>query len=165
MSEHDQREDYDDEPWKRRTDVAATVRTPAAIMSALGLVQLALSIVGWVASVALFVWNLIDPNYFDDDEAWLGILFGIVVSAICIVLNWLIVRAAARFRNFRNYRLVVAATVLFIFSVPLYYCVGVTLPVGVWALIVLFNPDVRARFKAVAKSKLNGSDNEASGGA
>lgn len=155
MSEYDERDDYDDEPWRRRRDAAEMVRSPAAFMSAIGMIQLAFSILGLSASLVGFVWNLIEPDDFQDEWAWLEILIAIFVSAICVVLNWFIVRAVARFRAFKSYRIVVVGTILFLFSVPFYYCGLLSFPVGIWALVVLSNAEVRARFEAVARGEMS----------
>ena len=82
MSEHDLRDDYDDEPWKRPRDVAVLVRSPAAYMSALAMIQLGFSIISCGACAV--VWSLIDPDHFDDEWTWLESLITCIVSGILI---------------------------------------------------------------------------------
>jgi hypothetical protein len=122
-------------------------------MAVLGLIQLAFSLLGLVAVVVLLVWSLFEPGEPDDEVPGYGVLIAFLVTVGCVGWNWLIVLGALRFRKFRSYGLVLTASILFLFSIPFYYCALVTLPVAVWALIALFQRTVRARFAAVAKGE------------
>jgi peptidoglycan/LPS O-acetylase OafA/YrhL len=151
VSEHDPRDDYDDEPWRSRPKMEAMVQWPASIISAIGMIQLALSVVSVAWMTGVLVWHWFDPAYFNNEVIWYEVLAGIAAALLCVALNWVILRGARALGSFPSYPLAVAGVILFFFSLPFFYCGVVTLPVGVWAVVVLLNPDVRARFRAVAR--------------
>jgi len=153
MTEHDPREDYDDQPWRGRATPEELLRTPASIIAAFGAIQLGFSILGWIASAVIIVWGIFDPAAVDaDDMTWYEAVAVLAIVGLLVGWNWLIVRGASRMRHCRQYRLAVLATVLSFFSFPFYYCILISAPVSVWALVVLLRRDVRARFEAVARA-------------
>jgi len=157
VSDHDEREDYDDEPWRKRATPEELLRTPASIIAAFGAIQLGFSVVGCVAVVALMIWSLFHDPGADTEPEDGGLYEFLAVVSICILSvlwNWVIVRGAGRMRKCRDYRLCVAAAVLSIFSVPFYYCLPISAGVAVWALVILSRRDVRARFGAVARGTI-----------
>jgi hypothetical protein len=160
VSEHDLRDDYDDEPWRKRPKAETLVQWPASIISTIGLIQLAFSILSVVWMAGVVVWNWIDPAFFNNELVWYEVLAGIGAAALCVALNWFILRGARALRSFRSYRSAVTGVVLFFFSLPFFYCGLVTLPVGVWAFVVLLQPDVRARFEAVARGTIQTTQSE-----
>lgn len=163
MSEHDEREDYDDEPWRGRPTPEQQVRTPATIIEVFGAVQLGFSILGFVVAVVVIVWGVIDPPAVDaEDMTWYEALAVLAACLFAIAWNWVVVRGAGRMRACRNYRLAVTATVLSFVPLPIYYCGPICAPVAVWALVVLARRDVRARFEAVARGKMMSGPTEAS---
>lgn len=154
MTDHDEREDYDDEPW-RRAKPEQQVRTPATIIEVFGAIQLGLSVLWFLVAVVMIVWGAIDPAAVDaDDWTWYEAAGLLALAGLAAVWNWVVVLGGGRMRACRNYRLAVAAAVLSFLPWPLYYCLPVSAPVAVWALVVLARPDVRARFKAVARGTI-----------
>jgi len=155
VSEHDVRQDYDDEPWNRRANPAALVHWPALLMGTFGVIQLVFSIAGCIWLPCALVWNWVDPEFFNNDgPQWQEVLLGTIAFAVCALLNWVIVLGARRLDKFENYRLVVWAIVLSFFSLPFIYCGVMTIPVSVWSFVVILHPDVRARFDAVARGNI-----------
>ncbi|MCX6903976.1 MAG: serine/threonine-protein kinase, partial [Verrucomicrobia bacterium] len=73
---------------------------------------------------------------------------GLMAIGLIIVINYVIILGASRMRQLQDYRMaVLAAIVCLIFSLP-----GLPLAVfPIWALMVLYRPDVRAAFKDVAR--------------
>jgi hypothetical protein len=164
VSEHDEREDYDDDPWRKRATPEELLRTPASIIAAFGAIQLGFSVVGCLALVALIIWSLFNDIGADTDPEDGGLyefLAVISISILSVLWNWVIVRGAGRMRKCRNYRLSVAAAVLSIFSVPFYYCLPISAGVAVWTLVILSRRDVRARFAAVARGTISSAPPEA----
>jgi hypothetical protein len=148
---HDPRDDYDDQPWKRRATPEQLLRTPATIIEVFGAIQLGLSLLGFVIGLGVIVWGVIDPAAVDaEDMTWYEALAVLAVGLVAITWNWVIVRGASRMRACRNYRLAMTSAVLSFLPLPLYYCLPISAPVAVWALVVLLRHDVRARFDAVA---------------
>jgi hypothetical protein len=152
MRRHDLREDYDDEPWRRR-DPRAMVHWPALLMATFSMIQFGFSIVAgaWILGALVYSW--VNPEFFEDEVVWYEMVLGSLVCAILAAMNWVILKGAFRFPRFRSYRLVLASAILFTLSLPFFYCAWVTLPVGIWAVVVLGHPDVRARFLAEEQSR------------
>jgi hypothetical protein len=155
MSGHDPRDDYDDEPWKRRANPDTLVHWPAALMSAIALIQLGFSAICFVWLPVVLVWSWFDPDYFDNDVVWYEMVLGTLAAAVCIVINWLAFRGAVKLRTFKNYRFVVVSVILSALSLPFFYCGLLAFPVAIWAIVILLHPDVRARFETVARGKMN----------
>jgi hypothetical protein len=69
-----------------------------------------------------------------------------VLTVIGVLGSLFVVYAMLEMRKLRRFPIVVAGTILAM--VPyLSLCCLLGLPIGIWALVVLFNPDVRAAFK------------------
>jgi len=152
VSEHDLRDDYDDEPWRKRPKAESLVQWPASIISTFGVLQFAFSLISAAWMTGVLVWHWIDPTFFNNEVIWFEVVAGIGATMLCAVLNWVVLRGARAMRSFRNYKLAVIGAALFFFSLPFFYCGLVTIPVSVWAIFVLLHPDVRARFEAVARA-------------
>jgi hypothetical protein len=158
VTEHDPREDYDDEPWRGRATPEHLLRTPASILGAFGFIQLGFAIVGWIASAVIIVWRTFDPAAVDaEDMTWYEAVALLAIAGLLVGWNWLIVRGAGRMRHCRQYRLAILAAVLSFFAVPFYYCIPISAPVAVWTLVILLRRDVQARFEAVARGSIEPS--------
>ncbi len=160
MSEHDQREDYDDGPRKRPNNIAGWVHWPGLVLTGFGAIQFALSIAGflWLPSAMVLKW--VDPEFYDDDgPQWPEVILGTLIFAICTVLNLVVIIGARRMAKFRSYRLVIWSIALSFIPLPLISCGMISLPASIWALVVVLNPDVRARFEDVARPKSKRGDN------
>jgi hypothetical protein len=158
MTGHDEREDYDDEPWRGRATAEQQVRTPATIIEVFGAIQLGLSVLGFLAGAVVIVWGTIDPAAVDaEDMTWYEAAGLLALAGLAILWNWVVVRGAGRMRACRSYRLAVAAAILSFVGCPLYYCFLISAPVAIWALVVLARRDVRAHFQAVASGARNQS--------
>jgi hypothetical protein len=162
MSEHDPREDYDDEPWKAKCAPDHVVRWPASAMWVFALVQLLLSVVGLILlSLAVLVRAVSGGD--DTTGSWRTLFLSddfLIILIVCIVgltANYAVLRGAAGMGRFRRYPWAVSASVLTLLSIPFIYFAVFTVPVGVWALIVLCRRDVRARFAANAREKASGA--------
>src|SRR5262249_12105381 len=133
MSEHDPRDDYDDELWKGRLAPQDIVRWPASIMWVFGLLQLIIAqvwfaVLCYVFLMAAFderktlqgVWN----DAIRQEEIWLTVLCWPVATACTI----LVMRAANDLKRFRRYPWVVAGAVLTVLSVPFIYLGVIQVP-------------------------------------
>jgi hypothetical protein len=130
-------------PEPPRVDVAAIrqqINGPAKTLLAAALVGLVLvGVIGWLA--AAFV-----PHQVFQPEAFLMFCAGPV--AISLPFTGLMVLGAWKMRKLEVYGM--ALTASFVAVLPIHLTVLLTLPVGVWALILLARRDVRAAFDRVA---------------
>jgi len=155
VSDDDERDDYDDEPWRKRPDVAQWVHWPALFLGGFAVVQLLLSIAGCLWLPGAMVWKWIDPEFYDDDgPQWPEVIIGTLVFFCCVALNAFVIIGVRRMAKFRSYRLVLWAVGLSFLPLPLVSCGMVSVPLSIWALVVLLNRDVRARFEAVARGTM-----------
>ena len=155
MSGHDPRDDYDDLRERGPLARLESVRWPADTMWCLGLLQFCV-VQAWMVFVIFLITLAIMGNSFAEmrDELirepifWVHVLGWPIATWAAVI----VVRGGNDLRQFRRYPWVVGAAII-------------TLPLGVWFLAVLLRRDVRARFEAVARARVNASDNEASGAA
>jgi hypothetical protein len=141
VSEHDLQEDYDDEPWRKRLRPEDHLFLPATAIMAFGIVQCAWSVV----SMAI-------PEMILEAEGEPELVF--CLSVLATAWNGVIVYSAADMRRFRRYRMAVIATIMSLVAAPFFVFVLISVPLGVWTLIVLCRRDVRARFEAVARGTI-----------
>ncbi|HJZ91787.1 MAG TPA: hypothetical protein VKE40_13005 [Gemmataceae bacterium] len=163
MSEHDPRDDYDDAPWKGRVAPEHLIRWPASAMWVFGLVQLILSLLGLVLMTVGVVWRAQEEpdkwaSHFLDEDLRVILAAGVFGT----IANTVILYGAAGMGRFRRYPWAVSASVLIVFSMPFVYFAVFTVPLGIWALLVLCRRDVRARFAATARGTITGSPPEVS---
>jgi hypothetical protein len=155
VSGHDERDDYDDEPWRRRATPQQLVRYPAAIIEVLAAVQVAFALLGCLAPAIFIVWDLVDPGgpeAMSWDEAVLVTLgFG-----LCLAWNLVIIRGVGRLRRCRNYRSALTAAIMSTLPIPFLYLGAVSIPVGIWAVAILGRRDVRAHFRTAARESPGG---------
>jgi hypothetical protein len=71
---------------------------------------------------------------------------GIVSTALQLFLSALVLIGAIKMLSLRNYVLSVAAAIVALVPCATPCCV-LTLPFGIWALVVLNRPDVKANFR------------------
>ena len=160
MSGHDERDDYDDQP-ERLSGPAETMWWAGQAIASFALIQLAPSILALVATLTIFV--LAGANGGDSPPTLpfgdVSLVFGAAV--VSVAWNALVLRGAVGMPEFRGYRRAVLSAVLVVPAVPVVGLAVVTLPLGVWVLIVLLRPEVRARFDAVARGTITGAPPEA----
>jgi hypothetical protein len=82
--------------------------------------------------------------------AWMGMMsggLGLVFNAIGLITAVLVFMGATKMRKLESYNFAMAATI--IAMVPcISPCCYVGLPIGIWALVQLMKPEVKAAFKA-----------------
>jgi hypothetical protein len=160
VSDHDEREDYDDERWNRPLAPDHVVRLPATVMWAFGLLQLIFAqlILAFLITIKVFA-DFVDGDQtvagfwaeFRGEPAYWLVPVGWLLATVWTVL---VMRTANNMRRYRRYWAAVAATIMTMCSVPFMYLAVIQFPVGVWILAVLARSDVRARFESVARGTI-----------
>lgn len=153
MTEHDTRDDYDDAPGRPRGTLEDTVRTAAGLIEAVGLAQFLLSVLGCMAGAGIIISELLTPPFRRTGDVHLAVRL-LIISLVGLGWNTLVRRGGAAMGRFQSYRRAVLAAALAVLPVPVVFCGVVSLPVGIWALVVLFRPDVRARFETAARDTI-----------
>ena len=148
MRGHDERDDYDDEPW-RKSEAPDNVRRVANALWWFGLIQLVVSSFGVVFAIGCFVSARVDGEYGKykpPDLYWMGAL-----SLAGVIWNCVLMWAAGGMARGEGYRRSFTAAILGVLPIPCAYLGMFSVPVGIYALVLLRKPDVRARFAAVAR--------------
>ena len=138
--------------------IPASGEEAARAVSAPAICLIVTAIVGMLNSVAGIVMNLAgatfpsfgmpkDPQFaeFERFAEFFGGTMGIISGLISLAMGGLILWGALRMMKLTSYGLAVAASILaMIPCVSPCCCLG--LPFGIWALVVLSRPDVKAAF-------------------
>jgi hypothetical protein len=139
---HDERADYDDELWKKR-------RTPEQLVKPL---VFALYGCGWLyfvlalAWIALFLVFLIDPESGPSSDPAINVLIATWFIGTCTLWSACFFRGAYRLALFRSYWAVLLAAALAVLPAAFPHAGLLTVPIGVWAIVVLLRQNVRGRF-------------------
>lgn len=81
------------------------------------------------------------------DQSMGSKLLGYAFTALLVALNGLVIFGALQMRNLKNWGLAMTAAVLGVIPFcPTYMCCCLALPVGIWALVILNKPEVKAQF-------------------
>jgi hypothetical protein len=139
---HDERDDYDDEPWRKRRTPEQLVRPVAIALRGCGWLFGVLAL-GWVA---MFVIFLIDPQTGPDADQTTNLLIAGGFTGACALWSVGLFRGARRMGGFQGYWAALLAAALAVLPVAFPHAALITIPIGVWALVVLLRRDVRARF-------------------
>jgi len=76
---------------------------------------------------------------------FMGGAFGMAMNVISIVIAAFIIYAAMQMRQLKTWGMAVAASIVAIFPCTSPCCI-VGIPIGIWALVILFKPEVKAAF-------------------
>ncbi|MBO0696821.1 MAG: hypothetical protein J2P46_00365 [Zavarzinella sp.] len=142
--DYDVRDDYDDEFGY--ADPRRKVHGPGVALMVVGwvgvLVSLGIAVVG---AVLFFAAARRPPR--DLSLGAVMVVAGFASAAACVVTAV----AGTRMRHCRNWGLALTAAILAICSFLLLgLCSVLTMPFGIWALVVLVQPDVKREFEQVA---------------
>jgi hypothetical protein len=166
MRQHDPRDDYDDEPWKRRRTPEGLVRLPASMMWVFGLLQLIIVQLYLGVGISTTVLSMMDDGrglgdlwQSPDRGAMLLVLAVWLMATVCTII---VMRSANDLRSFRRFPWVVAGVILTLLSVPFFYLGIVQVPLAIWIIVLLHRGDVRDRFEAVARGTIESAPQEAS---
>jgi hypothetical protein len=145
VSEHDQRDDYDDEPWRGRAVSGRLITLPADLMWSFGWFQIAVSL------YVLFATGQMVVLWFSGSPAGrnplVPVILLLLVGLLGLVVGRLIVRGGRAMRAGRDYPRAVLAACLTFTSLPCVAALPYTIPLAIWALIVLNRADVRSHFR------------------
>ena len=145
--------DYDDCP---RVDPRMKVRAPGMAMALVGWLGLLTCIITGVVCAVSAIDTLDDPPGASRDESLIvavviGLAVGLTAFACCLIAI-----AGHRLRACRNYGLCMAGAVIAISTIALLGACGVFIaPFGIWAIVVLAQPDVKREFQRLTSESYN----------
>lgn len=134
------------QPVKVVIDPAAQVSSPSVGLLVTGVVGGIISLLGLIlnvigTSVLPFVEDSLDERYM---ELWEGAA-GIASSFIGVAVAVFIIYAALKMKELSQYGLCMAASILAIIPCISPCCI-IGLPIGIWCIVVLTRPEVKAAF-------------------
>ena len=128
-----------------REQVKGRVIAPAIALIVVGVVGLAVSLFNFGFS---FTEPVIDPNapeFIQGMQAGAtGPVVAVVQGIFCLV-NLFLIGGGVQMARFRTWGISLAASVLAMLNFGTCCCI-VGLPVGIWSLVILLQPDVKAAF-------------------
>lgn len=134
-------------PQPNTAAAAARVKGPAIaliVIAALGILGQLLSMLANLAGMRSMPSDL-PPQY----ERWVTMMsggLGVLATVVALAIGGLIIYGAMKMMSLENYGLAMAASI--VAMVPcLSPCCCLGLPVGIWALVVLSNAEVKAAFR------------------
>ena len=86
----------------------------------------------------------LDPAKFMNIFQTMGPL-GVILALVGVVVGVIIILGALKMKNLQAYGLSMTSSILAM--VPCLSCCVIGLPIGIWALVVLNNPEVKAAFR------------------
>lgn len=124
-------------------DPAQTVSAPAIGLLVAGGVSVAGSFI-WV--IMLLSAGTIIFASEDGKDALIGVAFWIPLALLRVVLDGVTIYGGLQMRNLRSWNWSMASAVAA--CIPCTMCCIVTLPLGIWALVILLRDETKAAFAA-----------------
>lgn len=128
----------------------AMVNGPGIFMMVLAIITILFSLIGILAQGAMssFFLSIIPPDVPEEVKAKLiaQTAGGIFQNAVIIVINIVILIGAIKMRKCQSYGLAMTASILCLLC-DCCGCCGLGLGAGIWSLIVLSKPEVKAAFQ------------------
>jgi hypothetical protein len=128
-----------------RTRVEATVRTAALALFILGVLEIAVSSLFFLSMLFGFVIEVIDRGLFRNDDQIAFFVFALAALPV-VLCSVLITVGAYQMKRHRAYGFVTFAAILAM--TPVFSpCFFVGIPVGIWVMFLLWQPEVEAIFR------------------
>jgi len=134
-------------PNSRRASARGRVAAPAIVLIVVGGLGLALSLLS-VAFALLGPAPQIDPKapeFVREFQRGAAGQLAALIQVVFVAVNAVIVLGAIQMLRFESWGLAVAASILAIVNIGSCCCL-VSLPVGIWSLVILMRQDVGAAF-------------------
>jgi hypothetical protein len=83
----------------------------------------------------------------DGIGAIMGGVVGMILTVVWMLLSGIIIFGGVKMKNMQSYGLAMAAAIIVMLPCTVGWCCLLGLPIGIWALIVLMKPEVKAAFR------------------
>lgn len=126
-------------------DALTQVNGPGIGLIVVGALSLVIGLPSLVMHLAGFNFM---PQNVPPEAAWVKVMMGplgVASNLLTLALGALIIFGGIKMRALQNYGLVMTAAILAVIPCTTSCCL-VGIPVGVWALVVLFKPEVKSAF-------------------
>ena len=130
-------------------DVQSMAMVPAIFMLVIASICLAWAVFGLVFGILVNVFNVGTALAAEAPEAAFNLLFsvlGIFLNIACILISTLIIIGSVKMWSLKSHAWAMTAAILSLLPLNCCCCVP-AFAVGIWSLVVLNNPAVKAAFK------------------
>jgi uncharacterized BrkB/YihY/UPF0761 family membrane protein len=128
-------------------DPAGQVSGPSVGLIITGVIGGLFSLFAVIAlGIGLSLSSLWGGHSFDRYEDFYGGAIGLGSSSLGLLVAIFIIYAALKMKDLKHWNLAVVASVLAMIPCISPCCI-IGLPIGIWSLVVLMRPDVKAAFK------------------
>ncbi len=145
-------------PGPGSTSAREQVSTPAILLMVTGALLIVYQLINLVTSLLGGGAGALPPELFEDPNMaqYRGLIegvqasagpLGIVFALLGAALGGLILVGGMKMKNLESYGLAIAASIIAIIPCFSSCCCIIGLPAGIWALVVLNKPEVKAAFR------------------
>lgn len=127
-------------PTASREATLAKAKPPGIALVVAG----ALTIVGGLGNCLLGILPAADPSTPDEAKGMAFIVWGFL-ACVAIALGIVTIIGGMKMQSLQSYGFALTASILCM--LPCHSCCIVGLPIGIWSLVVLMQPDVKAAFR------------------
>ena len=134
-----------------RAEILDKVKGPAIALMVIAILGIALNLFGLLANLlGMGAMSMQDVSQLEDaGMGWMAPFlsgtFSILTGLVSLVGNAVIVFGAMKMKNLQSYALAMTAAILAL--IPCFTaCCLIGIPFGIWALVVLLKPEVKAAF-------------------
>jgi hypothetical protein len=124
-------------------DPIQRVNAPSIGLLAAGVVSGIGSLI-WLVMLVFFSALIFSDR--DSQDALIGIGIWIPIVLIRLALDGLVIYGALQMRQLKSWNLSLAGAVAA--SIPCSFCCVITIPLGIWAIVVLLNDEIKQSFAA-----------------
>ncbi len=118
-----------------------------ALMVTTGLAILFYVVVAGISVFAGGMGYLMPHGSSDPLAGMLGSVFGALIYLLFAVFAGVAFFGALRMKQLRSYNFAMVGVIIAIVPCTTYICCMLTMPLGIWALVVLMKPEVKAAFR------------------
>ena len=136
-----------------QNEVLGKLKIPAIGLIVTGIINLLWGILSVVSNIYLFVTKQSHfANSVQNNAEQLGVFVGIAITVLSLAVSPIIIYGAIQMMKGKKYGLAKMSAILAI--VPVTSCCFLTgIPLGIWALVVLNQPDVETVFKGESNNR------------
>lgn len=137
-------------PTTEMGDVADKVKGPAISLIVVGAISAVLQVLGILANLLGMGMASADMSQFEGMEGmeWMAPLMSgtvsILISILALAVAAVLIFGGLKMKSLQSYGLAMAATILAMVPCLTPCCLGI--PFGIWALVVMLKPEVKAAF-------------------
>jgi hypothetical protein len=140
-------------PGQSSAMVTNMVKPPGIALIVVGILGIALQLLSTVANLLGFGFSATDLSQLGDlgDTSWMAFLFSgayaVIVGVVGLIMNGVIAFGGYTMMKLGSYALAMTGTIVAMVPCNPACCCLLQVPFGIWALVILLKPEVKAAFQ------------------